>query len=128
MSSSSVDLRRIRRDWRLTRRPPAPHLIKLTSDEEQAAKLIPKRKARPADSGDGGFGGGGRGGARGEQASILAGQAASEARAFVDGKRSVLDIRAAVNAEFGTQGDAAKYVEFFKALEKLGEFELQAKP
>jgi aminopeptidase YwaD len=98
--------------------------VKLTSVEEQASKLIPRRKSgAPAPQGFGGGGGGGRGGA-GTQ--VIPGTGAQEARLFADGKRSILDIRDAVSAEFGPQ-DAAKFIEFFRDLEKSGQFEIVQK-
>jgi aminopeptidase YwaD len=98
--------------------------VKLTSVEEQASKLIPRRKSgAPAPQGFGGGGGGGRGGA-GTQ--VIPGTGAQEARLFADGKRSILDIRDAVSAEFGPQ-DTAKFIEFFRDLEKSGQFEIVQK-
>jgi hypothetical protein len=99
--------------------------MKLTSDEEQASKLIPKPKP---SAGGGGRGGGGRGGAGGPGAppALIAGTGAAEARVFADGKRSILDIRDAVSAEFGPQ-DAGKFIQFFREAEKAGTFEIAAK-
>jgi hypothetical protein len=99
----------------------------LTSDEAMAAKLVPKAKT-DAGGGRGGRGGGGGGGGRGGagaggQAPLIAGTGASEARIFADGKRSILDIRDAVSAEFGPQ-DAGKFIQFFRDAEKAGQFEI----
>jgi hypothetical protein len=93
--------------------------IKLSPDELIASKMIPKRK--PRAGGQGGRGGGGRGGP-----SLIPGTGAQEALAFTDGKRSVLDIRDAVSAEFGPQ-DTAKFVEFFKAQAASGAVEITNK-
>jgi len=87
-----------------------------TSDEE-AARWIPVRKQQAADAGARGGGGGGRAGA-------LAGFYAQEARQFADGKRSVLDIRDAVSAEFGPV-DSSKVLEYFKA--QAAAFDLKSK-
>jgi hypothetical protein len=48
---------------------------------------------------------------------------AMELRAFANGKRSVLDIRNALVAEFGMV-DISSVMAFFKTAEKSGEFEL----
>jgi aminopeptidase YwaD len=101
--------------------------MKLTSDEEQASKLVPKPKPGAARAG----GGGGRGGAGGPGGpgsvpALIAGTGAAEARLFADGKRSILDIRDAVSAEFGPQ-DAGKFIQFFREAEKAGTFEIVAK-
>lgn len=66
---------------------------------------------------------GGRGGAAGGPNALIPGTGASEARLFADGKRSILDIRDAVSAEFGPQ-DTGKFIEFFRGLEKAGQFEI----
>jgi aminopeptidase YwaD len=98
--------------------------VKLTADEETASRLIPKPKNRAAEQTQGFGGGGGRGGAGGNNPNaLIPGVGAVEARLFADGKRSVLDIRDAVSAEFFPQ-DTAKFVEFFRALEKAGLFEI----
>lgn len=89
--------------------------IQLTADEKEAARLIPKHKP--------GFGERGVGGSRGA-GGPLPGMAGQEARAFADGKRTVLDIRDAVSAEFGPQ-DTAKFIAYFRQLEKSGEAEIQ---
>jgi aminopeptidase YwaD len=86
--------------------------------ENEAASLIPiRKKAAP------GFGGGG---GRGGMSAPLTGFNAQEARAFADGKRSVLDIRDAVSAEFEPL-ETASVLAFFRQLEKSGEFELKAR-
>jgi hypothetical protein len=75
--------------------------------DEEASQLIPTRKpGAAAGAGFGGGGGGGRGGP-------LTGFYAQEAQRFADGKRSVLDIRDAVSAEFGPI-EASKVLEYFK--------------
>ena len=89
---------------------------KLTPDELTASKMVPKRKAREA--GGNGRGGGGRGGPF-----IIPGTGAQEALAFANGKRSVLNIRDAVSAEFGPQ-DTAKFIEYFRSQEKSGAVEI----
>lgn len=83
--------------------------VHLTAMETEASKLTPRRKqaAQPGA----------------QRPSVLTGVTASEARAFADGHRSILDIRDAVTAEFGPQ-DTGKFIDFFKGLEKSGEFEL----
>jgi hypothetical protein len=91
--------------------------IKLSADELTASKMIPKR--RPREAGQGGRGG--RGGP-----SLIPGTGAQEALAFTDGKRSVLDIRDAVSAEFGPQ-DTSKFIEFFKAQAASGAVEITNK-
>jgi aminopeptidase YwaD len=96
--------------------------IKLTSDEQEASRLIPRLKPGAVREGrGGGGGGGGRGGGGGVQ-NVL-GSGVAEARAFADGKRSILDIRDAVSAEFFPL-DTAKFIELFRGLEKSGEFEI----
>jgi hypothetical protein len=94
-----------------------------TPEETAASRLVPVRK-RPAPSGfGGGPGGGERGGQRDPAEASRAQYNAMEMRGFADGKRSVLDIRNAVSAEYGPL-DLAKVMEFFRGLEKTGEFEL----
>src|SRR5207247_5969959 len=104
----------------LIRREP-PAMYTMNAAEKEAASLIPVRK-KPAPQGFGGGGGGGgqAGPGQGNRAP-LAGFNAMEARNFADGRRTILDIRDAVSAEFGPL-DAAKFVEFFRQLEKTGEF------
>jgi aminopeptidase YwaD len=65
-----------------------------SATDEEAMRTIPVPK--PGAAG----GGGGRGGAGGA-AAPLAGFYAQEARIFADGKRSILEIRDAISAEFG---------------------------
>jgi aminopeptidase YwaD len=91
--------------------------IKLTSDEEQASKLIPRKK--PGAPAPQGFG-------RGGTPAAVPGTGAQEARLFADGKRSILDIRDAVSAEFFPI-DAAKFIQYFRDLEKQGQFEIVQK-
>jgi aminopeptidase YwaD len=99
--------------------------VNLSSEEAQAATLVPRRKpGAPPQPAFGG--GGGRGGAPAGPNAILPGSGANEARQFANGKRSILEIRDAVSAEFFPI-DAAKFVEFFRALEKEGQFELSQK-
>ncbi len=98
----------------------APPAYTMNAAEKEAASLTPVR-AKPAPEGFGGAGGG-----RGTAQAPLTGFNAMEARSFADGKRSILDIRDAVSAEFGPI-DAAKFVGFFRELEKSGEFSLQAR-
>ncbi len=95
--------------------------IKLTADEQEASKLIPRRKpGAPAQQGFGG--GGGRGG----QQTAVPGTGAQEARLFADGKRTILDIRDAVSAEFFPI-EAGKFIQYFRDLEKQGQYEIVAK-
>jgi aminopeptidase YwaD len=94
--------------------------VKLTSEEEQASKLVPRLKpgvAMPAARGGGGGGGGG--GAN----SLIPGAGAQEAVLFIDGKRTILDIRDGVSAEFFPL-DTGKFIEFYKNMEKAGQIEL----
>lgn len=103
--------------------PPAAYTM--TAADKDAAALVPIRK-KPAPQGfGGGAGGPGGPGGPGNQAP-LTGFNAMEARSFANGKRSILDIRDAVSAEFGPL-DVAKFVEFFRELEKTGEFQLEQK-
>ncbi len=96
----------------------------LTPDETRASKLIPVRK-KPAPAG---FGGGGAAPVPG--AALVDPADASrqqyntmEMRAFADGKRSILDIRNALSAEYAPQ-DILKVLAFFDGTAKTGEFEL----
>ncbi len=96
----------------------------LTPDETRASKLIPIRK-KPAPAG---FGGGGAAPVPG--AALVDPADASrqqyntmEMRAFADGKRSILDIRNALSAEYAPQ-DILKVLAFFDGTAKTGEFEL----
>jgi hypothetical protein len=93
----------------------------LSAAEQAAAKLVPAKKAgapAPAGGGGGGGGGGGRGGGAGAPPA-LAGYYAMEARNFVDGTRSVLDIRNALAAEFGPVS-VDDVVRFFRDAERAG--------
>ena len=99
--------------------------VTLSADDQRAAGLIPVRK-KPAPTG---FGGGGGGAAAGGPPVDPAEQSrqqynAMEMRGFADGKRSVLDIRNALSAEYGPQ-PVARVIAFFEGLAKTGEFELQ---
>jgi aminopeptidase YwaD len=91
-------------------------------DEEKAAHTIPVRK-KPAPSGGPGGGGGGRGQQADPAEASRQQYNAMEMRSFADGKRSVLDIRNALSAEYGPQ-PIAKVLAFFEGLQKTGEFEL----
>jgi aminopeptidase YwaD len=120
-----TDVARLKEYATLIRRE-APVMYTMNAAEKEAAGLIPVRK-KPAPQGFGGGGGGGGQGGPGQgNRPPLAGFNAMEARNFADGKRSILDIRDAVSAEFGPL-DAAKFVEFFRQLEKTGEFALNSK-
>lgn len=91
--------------------------IKLTSDEEQASKLIPRKKpGAPAQQGFGGRG----------APTAVPGNGAQEARLFADGKRTILEIRDAVSAEFFPI-EAGKFIQYFRDLEKQGQFEIVQK-
>jgi hypothetical protein len=96
-----------------------------SADESEAAKLTPVRLKPDAPQGFGGGGGGGRGG-RQEEGNRLTGLGASESKAFANGKRSILDIRDHVAAEFGAL-DTKLFIEYFRGLEKSGDFELKSK-
>lgn len=92
--------------------------ITLSSEESEASGLIPLRTGpAPQQQNQGGPG----------QRAALTGVTASEARAFADGKRSILDIRDAVSAEFGPQ-NTKSFLDFFRALEKTGEFGINPAP
>lgn len=100
---------------------------KLTAEEALAARLTPQRRERPEAQQQGQAQGqpqGQRGGGPGGGSAQLTGFTASEARVFADGKRSILDIRNAISAEYGPQ-EIAKVMAFFRDLEKAGEFELK---
>ena len=93
--------------------------IRLTSDDEEASKLIPRKK--PGAPAQQGFGGG-----RGGAPTAVPGSGAQEARLFADGKRTILEIRDAVSAEFFPI-EAGKFIQYFRELEKQGEFEIVKK-
>ncbi len=93
----------------------------MSAAEVQASKLIPLRKKPDAP----GFGGGGRN-LSPVEADKLGGMGLSEAKAFANGKRSVLDIRDAVSAEFGSI-DIQLFLAAFEELSKSGDFELVQK-
>jgi aminopeptidase YwaD len=90
--------------------------------DAEAARVVPVRK--PQAPAAGGFGGGGGGGGGRGAGSALAGFYAQEAREFADGKRTVLEIRDAISAEFGPV-ESSKVLEYFKGLEKSGQVELK---
>ena len=101
------------------REPELETLNKLDADEQVASMLIPIRK-KPAPTGFGGA----AGGANRDPAEASRTQYnAVEMRGFANGKRSILEIRDALAAEYGPQ-PIAKTLEFFRGLEKTGEFEL----
>ncbi|MEO8026143.1 MAG: M28 family peptidase [Bryobacteraceae bacterium] len=93
----------------------------MTAEESEAAKWIPVRKKLDAPQGFGG--GGGRGQVDGTK---LNGMGASEAKAFADGKRSILEIRDHVSSEFGAM-DSKLFIDYFQDLAKKGDFELRVK-
>ena len=98
----------------------------LSADDEKAARIVPVR-LKPAPTGFGGGGGAGAqaGAVRPDPAEASRQQYnAMEMRGFADGKRSVLDIRNALSAEYGPQ-PVAKVVAFFEGLVKTGEFALK---
>lgn len=99
-------------------------LSPLSADEARAAKLIPVRVKPNAPMQMGG-GGGGRN-VSPQDAERLTGMGLSEAKAFANGKRSVLDIRDAVSAEFGGI-DVKLFLAVFDDLVKSGDFELLQK-
>ena len=92
----------------------------LSSDEARASQLIPVRVKPNAPLTMGG--GGGRN-VSPQDAERLTGMGLSEAKAFANGKRSVLDIRDAVSAEFGGI-DVKLFLAAFDDLVKSGDFEL----
>ena len=99
--------------------------VTLSAEDQRAPGLIPVRKT-PAPTG---FGGGGGGAAAGGPPVDPAEQSrqqynAMEMRGFADGKRSVLNIRNALSAEYGPQ-PIARVIAFFDGLAKTWEFELQ---
>ena len=83
---------------------------------------MPVRK--PGAAGRGGFGGGAAGAGRGGAATTLTGFYANEAREFADGKRTVLEIRDAISAEFGPV-ETSKVLEYFKSQSAM--FDLKQK-
>ena len=96
---------------------------KLDADEQVAAGLTPIRK-KPAPSGFGGPGGPRPDANRDPAEASRAQYNALEMRGFANGKRTVVDIRDALSAEYGAQ-PVAKVLEFFRGLEMTGEFELK---
>ena len=97
----------------------------LTAEEVAASRIVPVRK-KPAPAMGGGPGGGAGAGLDPAEAS-RAQYNAMEMRGFANGKRSILDIRNALSAEYGPQ-DLARVTAFFKGLEKTGEVELIQPP
>lgn len=97
--------------------------VTVTPDQQRASLLVPVRK-KPAPAGGGGGPGGGIGGAPLNPAQASRQQYnAMEMRGFANGRRSILDIRNALSAEYGPQ-DLAAVMTFFENLVKTGEFEL----
>src|SRR5262249_36193639 len=89
-----------------------------------ASDIVPVRKKAAPTAGPGGGGGGGGRNAGGDPADASRSQYnALEMRAFANGKRSVLDIRNALAAEYGPI-ELNRVMDFFKNAEKTGEFEL----
>ena len=87
---------------------------KMSAGEEKAARMR-----------FGGFGGGGAGAARLDPTEASRQQYNTmEMRGFADGKRSVLDIRNALTAEYGPQA-IEKVTAFFEGLGKTGEFQIK---
>ena len=87
---------------------------KMSEGEEKAARM-----------GFGGGGGGGAGAARLDPTEASRQQYnAMEMRGFADGKRSVLDIRNALTAEYGPQA-IERVTAFFEGLGKTGEFQIK---
>ncbi len=94
----------------------------MSADDQKAARMVPVRK-KPAPTGFGGGGGGG--GARTDPAEASRQQYNTmEMRGFADGKRSVLDIRNALSAEYGPQ-PIQRVISFFESAAKTGEFEIK---
>jgi hypothetical protein len=96
----------------------------LTENEAEAAKLVVVRK--PDAGGGMGFGGGGGRGGGEQEPARLTGMGAQEARAFADGKRSVLDIADAVSSEFGAM-DVKLFLDYFKEQAKSKSLDLISK-
>ncbi|MBI3207810.1 MAG: M28 family peptidase [Candidatus Solibacter usitatus] len=90
----------------------------LTKEEQEAASLIPVRLKPAAQQRGGPREGGDAAEASRQQYNAM------EMRGFADGTRSVLDIRDALSAEYGAQ-PVSKVLEFFRGLEKSGEFALR---
>ena len=97
---------------------------KMSEGEEKAARMVPVR-LKAAPTGFGGGGGGGTGAARLDPTEASRQQYNTmEMRGFADGKRSVLDIRNALTAEYGPQA-IEKVTAFFEGLGKTGEFQIK---
>lgn len=96
----------------------------MTEDETRASKLVVVRVKPNAPPTMGG--GGGSRTVSPLDAEKLTGMGLSEAKAFVNGKRTVLDIRDAVSAEFGAI-DAKLFLAAFDDAVKSGDFELVQK-
>lgn len=106
-SGTAADTARIRAYAAALNLPEQP----LSPTESEAASLIPTPK--PGDTGRSlGFGGGG--GRTPESATpTLSGLGAQEARAFANGRNSILDIADAVSSEFG-RIDVQLFLDYFK--------------
>ncbi len=105
----------------------------MSTDDQKAARLVPIRKKAPAAGGMGSGGGQRQGGAAGANNTPVDRAEASrtqynamEMRGFADGKRSVLEIRNALSAEYGPQ-PIIKVLAFFENGAKSGEWELKEK-
>ena len=108
----------------------------LTAEETAASKLVPSRTpVAPGQGGRGGGAGGPGGGGRGGGAAApaapgapptLTGYYTMEAANFADGKRSVLDIRNAVAAEFGPV-PLQTVLTYFQTLERQGTWKIATK-
>lgn len=70
------------------------------------------------------FGGGGNRGGGDQAVTTLTGMGAQEARAFADGKRTVLDIADAVSSEFGAM-EVKLFLDYFKEQAKNKALELK---
>jgi len=94
-----------------------------SADEEKAARMVPVR-LKPAPTGPAGGGGGAP---RVDPAEASRQQYnAMEMRGFADGKRSILEIRNGLSAEYGPQ-PVGKVVAFFEGMAKTGEFEIRTR-
>lgn len=97
--------------------------VPLTAAEAEASKLVPVPK--PGDTlRTMSFGGGGNRGGGDQAVTTLTGMGAQEARAFADGKRTVLDIADAVSSEFGAM-EVKLFLDYFKEQAKNKALELK---
>ncbi len=98
----------------------------MTDEERKAARLVPVRlKPAPSSFGGGAGSGAAAGAPRADPAEASRQQYNTmEMRGFADGRRTVLDIRNALSAEYGPQ-PVAKVLAFFEGVAKTGEFELR---